>query len=57
MVNLARKLKKSRLSKGLSLREVAEKIKSSSGYVHDMENGRRNPSEKMLKKLERVLFK
>lgn len=55
MTVLARKIKHARQKKGMTLAQVATKAKTSSGYVHDLENGRRNPSESMLKRLTKVL--
>lgn len=56
MTNVANKLKTARAKKGLTLQQVATKAKTSTGYLHDMENGRRNPSPEMLKRLSKVLF-
>lgn len=47
--------KQARLSKGLTLAQVAAKVKTSAGYIHDIENGRRSPSPKLEGKLTKLL--
>lgn len=43
-----------RKESGLSQSELAERIGTSPGYLHDIENGRRKPSAKLARHIEAV---
>lgn len=50
------KLKAIRLSKNLTLKELAEKSKLAYGYISDLENGKaKNPSLNTITRLARAL--
>lgn len=48
-------MRKLRQASGLSLRRVAELMEFSAAYISDLELGRRDWSEKLIKSYERVL--
>lgn len=47
-------LRKVRFEKGLKQSDVAKKIKVSPSFLSQLENGKRNPSQKMTEKLCKV---
>ena len=49
------RIKKLRLERGEGLRSLARLAKISAPFLLDIENGRRNPSEKTLAKLAKAL--
>lgn len=54
-MTVAQTLKTNRLKRKMTLQQVADRIRSSRGFVHDLENGRRNPSAETKKKLRFLL--
>lgn len=48
---LGERIREARTRKGLSLREVARKVKISAAFLSDIELGRRAPSEENAKKI------
>lgn len=56
--NIFNNIKKYRLEKNMSLKELAKKTSLSSGYLSHLENGgRRNPSYNVMKKISIALDK
>lgn len=55
MEQIQKELRTARKNKGFTLAEVAEKVGSSLGYIHEIETGKAHPSLEMLEKLSRVL--
>lgn len=53
--NLANHLRQSRLEKGWSQEELAERVGSDRTYISDMERGLRNPSLKTVARLAHAL--
>jgi transcriptional regulator with XRE-family HTH domain len=55
MKTLGQRIRELREEKDLSLRELAKKIQVTPAFLSDIELGRRNPSEKNLQNIARVL--
>uniref|UniRef100_UPI00355C9ED4 DBP48 n=1 Tax=synthetic construct TaxID=32630 RepID=UPI00355C9ED4 len=52
---IGKEVKERRKELGLTQRELAEKLGVSRSTVSDIENGRRLPSEELLKKIKEIL--
>lgn len=55
MITLGERIRELREAKGLSLRGLAKQIGITPGYMSDMENGYRHPSDKVLESIAQVL--
>ena len=51
MPTFGEKLRTLRIQQGLTLRQLAEILSTSSGYIADLENGRRQPSLALARKV------
>jgi transcriptional regulator with XRE-family HTH domain len=50
-LNLSNSLRKVRLKRGLSAKDVAEKVQVSASHLSEVESGKRNPSAELLARL------